>query len=92
MSKKEFTDASLMELDNLSDIELIELMNKGILGINGIEVVKSLLDRRLKRSLHDLTETTKKNTRAQDKYNKILIGLTIVLVILTVIMVMPILT
>ncbi len=83
MSKKEFTEERPKRLDDLSDIELIEHLDKGTGTTAEREVTQALLDRRLKIVLNDLKEATKKNIQATEKYNDQLVSLTRVLVWLT---------
>ena len=86
MTRKVFTEERPMRLDNLSDVELIEHINKCTLTPAERDVTQSLLDRRLKVVLNDLKEATKKNIQATDKYNRQLISLTRILVWLTLLM------
>jgi hypothetical protein len=83
MVKKEFTDETLRNWDNLSDVELIELLAKGTHSTGRLSSIEALLDRRLKRSINHLKEITEKSIVAQDQYSNKLVRLTSALVILT---------
>jgi len=85
MVKKEFTRQLLKNLNDLSDVELIEELDAGTMGSGEYyqNVIKGLLDKRLKIAIQDLTENVKRGNETTAKYNKWLVRLTIAIVALT---------
>ena len=88
MVKKEFRNQTLRRLNNLSDIELIEELEKSTYGSGEFynNLIKALLDKGLKIAVQDLTKNIKNGNEITKKYNKRLVGLTIVIVTLTLLM------
>lgn len=74
MEEKEFKNHTLKKLNNLSDIELIEELDKATYGGGDVyrDLIKAILDKRLKITIQDLD----RNTR---NYSGRLIGLTVLL-------------
>ncbi|MDD5015239.1 MAG: hypothetical protein PHW73_09125 [Atribacterota bacterium] len=83
MVKKEFTNELLKRLNDLSDIELIEELDRPTQGGSGSyynNLIKAILDKRLKTAVQDLTENVKKGNKvtkragaATSTFSKILI-------------------
>lgn len=88
MVKKEFTKGVQKGLNNLSDIELIEELDGSTYGSGEVyrEIIRAILDKRLKTSIHDLKKVTQKSNEKTEKYNKLLFKLTIVIAILSFLM------
>ena len=88
MVKKEFTKEIQKRLNNLSDIELIEELDGQAYGSGEVyrEIIRAILDKRLKRSIQDLKEVIQKGNRITEKYSKSLLKLTVVIAILTFLM------
>ena len=80
MVKKEFTNGILKRLNDLSDIELIEELDRGTFGSGEAynNLIKALLDKRLKTAIQDLNRNTM-------RYSRRLIDLTILLFFLALI-------
>ena len=80
MVKKEFTNETLKKLNDLSDVELIEELEKPTYGSGEFynNLIKAILDKRLKTAIQDLDKNTQ-------RYSKTLIFLTIILGILATI-------
>ena len=86
--KKEFTETRPKEFNEKSDIELIEELDKGTYTDTEINVIKAILDKRMKRSIQNLTDVTKISSEKTEKYSQKLISLTWILAILTIFLVM----
>lgn len=84
MAKKEFTNERLKKLNDLSDVELIEELWAA--SDPKKELIKALLDRRLKIVINDLKETTKINNQTTKNHNLILIWLTVVIAVATIVL------
>ncbi len=86
--KKEFSSKIAKELNKKSDTELIDTIADMPSSeyVNKIEAAKSILDKRMKRSLQYLTEVIKYNNSTTEKYNKTLANLTKWILILTIVM------
>lgn len=86
MVKKEFTEPRSGSYNEMSDVELIEELDKGIYSPAEINVINAILGKRTKKSIQDLKEVVQKNSVISEKYNNILIDLTKWVLLLTVIM------
>jgi len=84
--KKEFTDERPLRLSKQSDVNLIELLNKGTAGTAERDVTKSILDMRHKKAIQYQTEVIQKSNAISEKYNKQLLKYTVSIVILTLLM------
>lgn len=83
MVKKIFTEERPKNLGNMSDIELIERLDKGTLGQPEINTINAILDKRSKKINQQLVEVTQKSNKISGIQNWIMIGLTVVILILT---------
>ena len=85
--KKEHLSILAKDLNEKSDTELVDLIAETPSSeyINKIEAAKSILDKRMKKSLQYLTEVIEKNNSSSEKYNKTLARLTRWILFLTVI-------
>jgi len=81
MVKKEFTKEVQKRLDNLSDVELIEELDGTTYGAGEVyrDIIRALLDKRLKITIQDLTKNVKKFNKKSSCYTKILIWLTAIM-------------
>ena len=89
MVKKIFTKSLQQKLNNLSDIELIEDIDNDSAAVSGEAhrtIIRAILDKRLKKSIHNLTEVIQNSNKKTTKQTNWLIGLTIVIAILTFLM------
>lgn len=84
--KKEFTAPRPKKLDELSDIELIEVLDRGTSTNAEINTINAILNKRMKRTIQFLTEVFQKNADITEVYNKKLVNLTIAIAILTFLM------
>ena len=77
MVKKQFTKPLQRKLNDLSDVELIEEMDNGIIGSGEVyrDVIKAILDKRLKKAIQSLDKNTA-------RYSKVLIWLTSLLFVI----------
>ncbi len=86
MVKKDFTEERPKQLNNMSDVDLIERLDKGTISPAEINVIKAILDKRNKKSIQYLTEVIQKSSEKTEKYNKALVTLTRVIAFLTFLM------
>lgn len=75
MTKKEFTGGRVKNFNEMSDVELIEELDKGIHSPAAINTIKAILDKRTKKSIQHLTEVIQKSGEITEKYNGIMINL-----------------
>jgi hypothetical protein len=83
--KKEFTAPRPLGFDKLSDIELIEVLDRGTSTPSEIDVIKAILDKRTKITIQDLKNAIVSLNNKSSRYSMILIILTVVLAILAAI-------
>lgn len=75
MTKKEFTGGRAENFNQMSDVELIEELDKGIHSPAAINTIKAILDKRIKRSIQHLIEVIQKSGEVTKEYNGIMINL-----------------
>jgi hypothetical protein len=93
MSKKEFTAKRPKDYDAMSDIELIEALDTGVLYPGERDTVRSILDYRLKKVINNnLIVKIEAGIKATDTYSRKLIGLTWAIVFLTILMLLGLFT
>lgn len=83
MAKKEFTNQLAKELNNESDVELIERLAADSHEDSHVNTINAILDKRNKQVTQYLTEIVQKSNKITEKQNKIMIWLTIVVILLT---------
>lgn len=86
MTKKVFTLEPSKSLNDLSDVELIELMAKATFSDARMNTIKAILDYRLKIVLNDLKEATKVSIKSTDRQNKYLLALTLIIAVATLLL------
>ena len=86
--KKEFTNKIAKEYSEKSDVELVELLEKGTLTPAKQDTIKAILDMRLKKVINHLKDVTEKSANTSSNHNKVLIALTLVLTALTIVLVL----
>lgn len=82
MAKKEFITEKFKRLDELSDVELIEKLEGriGPVGDMNRDIIKAILDKRLKISIQDLIRKIETLNKTTSFYSLILIILTLNLI------------
>lgn len=86
MTKKDFTNEVPKRLNDLSDIELIEELEKGSYGSGDVyeSLIEAILNKRLKIVIQDLTKNVQRGNEATTKYNRALIILSFMMFFVSV--------